>query len=107
MSDAPPEGSQSSWPRRHTRRRLQVYAIARIPGWRDEVLIESVLGASLRRIGDFGPTDIAKLAWVLAKLQIKDDARELWVALSKEVALAASGGGSALQGACDRGRADV
>jgi len=63
---------------------MMAYALARIHGWRDEDLISEVLEASLKRIGDFGPTDTAKLAWVLAKLQIKDKARELWVALSKE-----------------------
>ncbi|CAJ1398903.1 unnamed protein product [Effrenium voratum] len=34
---------------------------------------------------DFGPTDAAKLAWVLAKLQIRERG-DLWVALSKEAA---------------------
>lgn len=65
---------------------MLAYALARIRGWRDDELIMAVLAASLERIAEFGPTDIAKLAWVLAKLQITDRARELWSALSKEAA---------------------
>lgn len=63
---------------------MVAYAIARIPGFKDDVLVTKLLDASLKRIGAFGPTDVAKLAWVLAKLQIKEDARDLWDALGKE-----------------------
>eukprot|EP00445_Apocalathium_hangoei_P015348 CAMPEP_0203877280 /NCGR_PEP_ID=MMETSP0359-20131031/21896_1 /ASSEMBLY_ACC=CAM_ASM_000338 /TAXON_ID=268821 /ORGANISM="Scrippsiella Hangoei, Strain SHTV-5" /LENGTH=942 /DNA_ID=CAMNT_0050796211 /DNA_START=34 /DNA_END=2859 /DNA_ORIENTATION=+ len=65
---------------------MLAYALARIRGWRDDKLIVEVLEASKKRITDFGPTDTAKLAWVLAKLQIKEQAQELWIALSKEAA---------------------
>ena len=44
----------------------------------------AVLDQSLKRIEDFGPTDAAKLAWVLARLQITEAVRPLWVALSAE-----------------------
>lgn len=65
---------------------MLVYAMARLRGWQDEELLFAVLDASLKRIADFGPTDAAKLAWTLAKLQVTDRARELWAALSKEAA---------------------
>merc|ERR1740123_2804062 len=65
---------------------MLAYALARLRGWRDEELLASILGACLKRISDFGPTDAAKLAWTLAKLQITEKARELWAALAKEAA---------------------
>eukprot|EP00928_Gymnodinium_smaydae_P030781 TRINITY_DN22788_c0_g7_i1.p1 TRINITY_DN22788_c0_g7~~TRINITY_DN22788_c0_g7_i1.p1 ORF type:complete len:992 (+),score=211.28 TRINITY_DN22788_c0_g7_i1:60-2978(+) len=65
---------------------MLAYAIPRIAGWRDEELLGKVIDASLRKINDFGPTDAAKLAWVLAKLQITERARDLWAALAKEAA---------------------
>lgn len=65
---------------------MLAYALARLPGWYDEELVMDVLDRSLPRMSDFGPTDAAKLAWVLAKLQIKERARDLWAALAKEAA---------------------
>mmetsp|Transcript_28164 Transcript_28164/g.50840 ORF Transcript_28164/g.50840 Transcript_28164/m.50840 type:complete len:971 (-) Transcript_28164:50-2962(-) len=64
---------------------MLVYAIARLRDWEDPLLTQAVLDRSLLRIDDFGPTDSAKLAWVLAKLQIRDRG-DLWAALSREAA---------------------
>lgn len=64
---------------------MLVYAIARLRDWEDPVLTNAVLDRSLLRMDDFGPTDSAKLAWVLAKLQIRDRG-DLWAALSREAA---------------------
>eukprot|EP00927_Polykrikos_kofoidii_P031259 TRINITY_DN26908_c0_g1_i1.p1 TRINITY_DN26908_c0_g1~~TRINITY_DN26908_c0_g1_i1.p1 ORF type:complete len:980 (+),score=206.02 TRINITY_DN26908_c0_g1_i1:74-3013(+) len=64
---------------------MLAYAVARLPNWRDDALIRNVLDMSLKRMADFGPTDTAKLAWVMAKLNITERG-DLWVALSKQAA---------------------
>ncbi|CAJ1425286.1 unnamed protein product, partial [Effrenium voratum] len=64
---------------------MLAYALARIKDWEDPDLLRALLDRSLEKMEDFGPTDAAKLAWVLAKLQIRERG-DLWVALSKEAA---------------------
>lgn len=64
---------------------MLAYALARIKDWEDPSMLQALLDKSLARIDDFGPTDAAKLAWVLAKLQIRERG-DLWIALSKEAA---------------------
>ncbi|CAK9040017.1 Casein kinase I, partial [Durusdinium trenchii] len=64
---------------------MLAYALARMKGFEDPVLLTAVLDRSVTKMPDFGPTDAAKLAWVLAKLQIRERS-DLWVALSKEAA---------------------
>jgi len=59
------------------------YAAARLR-WRDQSLLEAIIAAAEKRIGDFGSTDIAKLSWSLAKLCILDPAKNLWASLAKE-----------------------
>eukprot|EP00403_Amphidinium_massartii_P012322 CAMPEP_0178409162 /NCGR_PEP_ID=MMETSP0689_2-20121128/20320_1 /TAXON_ID=160604 /ORGANISM="Amphidinium massartii, Strain CS-259" /LENGTH=962 /DNA_ID=CAMNT_0020030295 /DNA_START=43 /DNA_END=2931 /DNA_ORIENTATION=+ len=65
---------------------MLAYALARMEGWRDDELIASVLQSSLKHMLNFGPTDAAKLAWSLAKLNMGESAQEVWAALSKEAA---------------------
>lgn len=65
---------------------MLAYALARIRGWRDEAFLAKLLDKCLEKITSFGPTDAAKLAWVLAKLEITEGSEELWAALTREAA---------------------
>eukprot|EP00930_Biecheleria_cincta_P028774 TRINITY_DN20056_c0_g1_i3.p1 TRINITY_DN20056_c0_g1~~TRINITY_DN20056_c0_g1_i3.p1 ORF type:complete len:917 (+),score=146.43 TRINITY_DN20056_c0_g1_i3:83-2833(+) len=62
---------------------MLAYALARLEDFEDSTLLEAVLDKSLARMDDFGPTDAAKLAWVMAKGQMKHRG-DLWAALSRE-----------------------
>lgn len=66
---------------------MLAYAYARIGGWDDRDLLRVLLDKALARMADFGPTDAAKLAWVLAKLGLGQEVRELWASLSRQAAM--------------------
>lgn len=58
---------------------MVAYAAARLM-WGDERLLEGLATSGVRRVSDFGATDVAKATWAFAKLRFVEEpaAREFW-----------------------------